>query len=231
MKRIAEKVALTALICITFVFVLLTILYSTGAIPQKENVDNTVAVVLLSVLAVAYIGLAVYLLIATFSEIFNVKRIVLFYDANSTTRANYKVINNIIKGCAKEFPQLKIKRTVFRVDEKLGLAATITLESMIAEDIAIYIPQLKALLTESFRDALGLTFNSFNFDVVKLSQKFTPTDTQLETTKQNAEEEDSDEDYGDSETVNVEDLTDDRDYETKQDDIAAGEEKHPADIW
>ena len=37
MKRIAEKVAIVAQICITLVFVLTTVLYMSNVIPQQEN--------------------------------------------------------------------------------------------------------------------------------------------------------------------------------------------------
>ncbi len=184
MKKLAEKVALVALVCITFVFVLLAILYATNVIPQKEIADNAVAIVVLSVLSAMYVGLSVYLLIVAFSEALNVKRILLFYDAESTTRASHKVVANIVKGCTKEFPQLKVKKAVFRVDDKMGLIANIDVESLVAEDIAIYIPKLRSLISQSFQDALGLRFNAINFDVVKLTKKFTPTDTEVETANQ-----------------------------------------------
>ncbi len=235
MRKLAEKVAIVALICITFVFALLAVLYASGAIPQNENADNIVAIVLLSTLAVVYVGLSVYLLIVNFSEVLNIKRIVLFYDAQSTTRASHSVINNIVRGCAKEFPQLKIKRTTFRVDDKMGLVANIAVEPMVAEDIANYIPKLKTLLAASFWESLGLKFNAINFDVVKLSKKFTPADTLVEASQQRSEQDDvlteSDESEAFQDTVSVIDVTDDQSNKSKQEDIAAGESKKPADIW
>lgn len=200
MKKIAEKIALVALICITFMFVLLAVLYASDVIPQKAAADSGATIVVLSVLAAMYIGLSVYLLLLNFSEVFNVKRILLFYDAEMTTRASHKVVKNIIRGCAKEFPQFKIRRTVFRVDDKMGLVANISLESVVAEDINNYLPQLKNLLVQSFAESLGLKFNAINFDVVKLSKKYTPTDTQLEISKQTAEDEDYDGEYNSEQT-------------------------------
>ncbi len=200
MKKIAEKIALVALICITFMFVLLAVLYASDVIPQKAAADSGATIVVLSVLAAMYIGLSVYLLLLNFSEVFNVKRILLFYDAEMTTRASHKVVKNIIRGCAKEFPQFKIRRTVFRVDDKMGLVANISLESVVAEDINNYLPQLKNLLVQSFAESLGLKFNAINFDVVKLSKKYTPTDTQLEISRQTAEDEDYEGEYNSEQT-------------------------------
>ena len=61
MKKLAEKVAIVALICISFVFVLLAVLYATNVIPQIEVENNSVAIVVLSVLSVLFVGLSVYL--------------------------------------------------------------------------------------------------------------------------------------------------------------------------
>ena len=173
MKRIAEKVVLIALICITFIFALTTILYVTNVIPQQEISDNSVAVILLSVLAVAYLGLAAYLVYVNFSERLNVKRILLFYDAESATRASSKVVDNIVNGCAKQVSNIKVRRTKVRVDEKLGLIATVHVE-VAAENVTDAIPQLRSLLIDSFSKTLGLKFNAINFEIDKLKNKFVP---------------------------------------------------------
>lgn len=219
MKKIAEKVALIALICISFIFVLVAILYSTNVIPQKDVAENSVAIVVLSVFSVLFVGMSVFLLITAFSTAINVKRILLFYDSESATRASHKVVNSIVKGCAKEFPQLKLKRVTFRLDDKMGLIANIALESLVAEDIAEYIPKFKTLLTQSFAEALGLKFNAVNFDVVKLSKKFTPTDTEIAVAEQVPPVEEV---VAAVETVEAEVLPE-TPAEHKQEDIADGE--------
>lgn len=171
MKKIAEKVVLVALICITFVFALTTVLYVTNVIPQEEISNNSVAVILLSVLAAIYIVLASYLVYVTFSERINVKRILLFYDAESATRASSKVVDNIVNGCAKQVKNIKVRKTALRVDEKLGLIATVHVE-VAAEDVATAIPELRALLIHNFQQTLGLKFNAINFEIDKLNHKF-----------------------------------------------------------
>ena len=174
MKRIVEKVLLIALICVTFVFALTTILYVTNVIPQQEVSDNSVAVILLSVLAVVYLGLSAWLVYISFSERINVKRILLFYDAESSTRASGKVVDNIVNGCAKQVSNVTIRKTKIRVDEKLGLIATVHVQ-LAAEDVTEAIPQLRALLVDSFATTLGLKFNAINFEIDKLTNKFVPS--------------------------------------------------------
>lgn len=173
MKKIAEKVVLIALICITFVFALTTILYVTNVIPQQEVDNNGVAVILLSVLAAIYLGLAAYLVYVNFSEKVNVKRILLFYDAESATRASSKVIDNIVKGCAKQLQNIKVRRLTLRVDEKQGLVATVHVE-VEAEYVTQAIPELRELLIQNFQETLGLKFNAINFEIDKLNKKFVP---------------------------------------------------------
>ena len=173
MKKIAEKVIVIALVCVTFVFALTTILYVTNVIPQQDVSNNSVAVILLSVLAVVYLGLSAWLIYLNFSEKLNVKRILLFYDAESATRASGKVVDNIVNGCAKQVSNIKVRRTKVRVDEKLGLIATVHVQ-LAAKEVTNAIPQLRALLEESFAETLGLKFNAINFEIDKLTEKFVP---------------------------------------------------------
>ena len=173
MRKIAEKVILVALICITFVFALTTILYVTNVIPQEDVSNNSVAVILLSVLAAIYVGLATYLIYVNFSERLNVKRILLFYDAESATRASSKVSDNIVKGCAKQVENIKVRKTTLRVDEKQGLIATVHVE-VSAESVTQAIPMLHDLLIQNFQETLGLKFNTINFEIDKLTNKFVP---------------------------------------------------------
>lgn len=250
MRKLAEKVAIVALICISLVFVLMAVLYSTNVIPQKEQIaDNVVSIVVLSVLFAIFLGLSIYLLIVNFSELINVKRILLYYDAGSTTYTNHRVVKNIVRGCVKEFPQFKIKRVTFRLDDKIGLVANVSVKSMVAEDIAAYLPQVKTLISESFKKSLGLKLNAINFTVTNLSQKFTPEDTLVkvarDTPAHTAEEtsvtttETPETDEATSVTATEENTTTPEpetpaetavaESDDKQEDIAAGEVKQTVD--
>ena len=173
MKRIAEKVVLVAHICITFIFALLTVLYVTNAIPQEDVSDNSVVLVLLLVLAVVYIGLSAFLLYVTFSEKVNVKRILLYYDSESETRARTGVVDNIVNGCAKQVKELKVQKVKIRLDEKLGLIATIFVKAS-ADNMSESIGRLRKLLIDNFKATLGLTFNAINFEISQLTKKFVP---------------------------------------------------------
>lgn len=173
MKRIAEKVVLVAHICITFVFALLTVLYVTKLVPLDDVADNNIVLILLLVLAAVYVALSIYLLYVTFSEKVNVKRILLYYDSGSETRAKASVVENIVRGCAKKVKQIKVQKTKIRLDDKQGLIATIYVK-VSADSMKESIERLRVLLVDNFRETLGLTFNSINFEVSKLTKKFVP---------------------------------------------------------
>jgi len=197
MKKIAEKVAVVAQICITLVFVLTTVLYMSNAIPQQENWnENGVLNVLMIILAVAYLAISAYILYVNFSENANLKRILLFCDSDSATHATVKVINKIVKGCAKEVDGIKVKKIKIRSDEKAGFIATLSIE-VTAENVAENVNRLRALVSKSFYETLGLKFNTVNFNIEKLHGKYVPSDKVVEETTEElmAEQAESAENY------------------------------------
>ena len=174
MKRIAEKVAIVAQICITLVFVLTTVLYMSNVIPQQENWrENGVLNVLMIILAVVYLAISAFILYVNFSEGANLKRILLFCDSDSATHATVKVVNNIVKGCAKQVDGIKFKKIKIRSDEKAGFIATISIE-VTADSVAENINKLRALVARSFYETLGLKFNTINFNIEKLHGRYSP---------------------------------------------------------
>ena len=173
MRRISEKVVTVAYICITLLFVVLTALYITNIVPIEEYIENQVVMILLGVLAVLYVIFSIYLLHVNFSEKVNVKRILLYYDSESETRASTKVVDNIVSGCAKQVKELKVQKVKIRMDDKLGLIATIYVKAS-ADNMSDAISRLRALLAENFKATLGITFNAINFEISKLTKKFVP---------------------------------------------------------
>ena len=184
MKKMAEKVALIALIVITLIFVITTMLYMSNIIPQAESwLDNGVLSVLMLILALAYLGLSAYLLYVNFSQTHNLKQILLLCDSESATHASVKVINNIVRSCSKQVSGVKIRKTKIRSDDKKGFVATITV-NVNADDTANTINKLRCLLVDGFKNTLGLTFNCIDFVIAKLNNSYVPN---LVSAKQNAD--------------------------------------------
>lgn len=188
MRKIAEKVAIVAQICIALVFVLTTVLYMMNTIPQQENwQENGVMSVVMIVLAVVYLGISAYLLYVNFSERANLKRILLFCDSDSATRTNVKVIDNVVKGCEKQVDGIKVKKVRVRADEKGGFMAVISVRAD-ADSVAQSVNKLRCLVDDSFKSTLGLTFNTINFEVQKLNGRYTPDVKRADELAQNLQE-------------------------------------------
>ena len=167
MKKIAEKVALVALVCVTLVFVLTTLLYVTGVIAAE---NSNVVIILMSVLTVVYAGLSAYLLYVNFSERENLKEILLFSDTGSATHTSVKVVKNIVEGCARQVEGIEVRHVRIRADEKGGFVAIVSVKAT-AENVTPAIGKLRELLADSFARTLNLTFSSINFNVDRLNGK------------------------------------------------------------
>ena len=123
MRKITEKVAIVALVCIALVFVVTTVLYMAGVIAPQENwAANGVSGPLVIVLAVLFAGLSAYLIYENFSTHANVKRVLLYCDSESATSADRRVVTNIVNGCAKQVEGIKVKKTRIAADDKQGCA-------------------------------------------------------------------------------------------------------------
>ena len=173
MRKLTEKVALVALVCISLVFVVTTTLYMTNLIPQTPWAENGIGGALTIVLGVLFVALAVYLVYVNFSSGANLKRILLYCDSESATSANKKVVENIIEGCVKQVSGIKIRKTKITADEKQGFVLTLYVATD-SVDVQKNLDKLRCLLISGFTDTLGLKFNSVNFVVERLAAKFSP---------------------------------------------------------
>ena len=63
---------------------------------------------------------------------------------------------------------VKIKRTKIRADDKKGYVATFVVE-VSALSVTPALEELRCLIEDSFKDTLGLTFNTITFEVAKLT--------------------------------------------------------------
>lgn len=180
MRKLAEKVAIVAQICITMVFAITTLLDLTMALPNDETIyNNNVLTTLIIVLFVVYLGLSAYLIYVNFSEKENIKRVLLFCDSESATTTTTKVVRNIVSSCAKQARGVSVKKTKIRADDKKGFALTLKV-NVNADNVSQTIDTLRCLLADSFKNTLGLTFNSINFELNKLQTRYVPNLPQAE---------------------------------------------------
>ena len=174
MRKLAEKVVIVAQICITLVFAIITLLNMTAVFPENEiAVNNGVLTSLIIVLFLLYLGLSVYLIYVNFSERENVKQVLLFCDSESATRTTAKVVKNIVNSCAKQTTVITVRKTKTRSDEKKGFAITLRV-NVNADNVAETIDTFRCLLADSFKNTLGLSFNTINFEINKLQTRYVP---------------------------------------------------------
>lgn len=178
MRKLTEKVALVAQICITLVFAIITLLSVTNVFYDEGYTynnatfqNNGVLTSLIAVLFVAYLGLSAYMIYVNFSERENLKRVLLFCDSESSTHTTTKVVHKIISECAKQTEGIKVKKTRIRPDEKQGFAINLKI-NVNADNVSQVIDTFRCMLADSFKNTLGLTFNSINFEVVKLNTRY-----------------------------------------------------------
>ena len=173
MRKITEKVAIIAQICITLVFVITTLLSVTNVIPWNYDNGNGVLITLLAIMAIIYGLLSAYIIYINFSEAENVRQILLFCDSESATHANAKVVRNIVRACAKQVDGIRVKKIKMRLDERQGIVATVKV-NVSADSVSQSIDKLRCLIADAFKNTLGLTFNSINFEIRKLKSHYTP---------------------------------------------------------
>ena len=180
MRKITEKIAIIAQVCITFIYVLTTILYITGVIPYNDGLrNNGVFVTLLIILAIVYGLLSAYIIYVNFSESEYLRQILLYCDSESATHANVKVIRNIVRSCAKKVDGIRVRGAKMRMDEKQGFGITIKIDANTSQ-VSQSIDKLRCLIADAFKNTLGLTFNSINFVIRRLKSSYTPDEQKAE---------------------------------------------------
>lgn len=184
MRKLAEKVVIVAQICITLIFAVTAILNTTNVFyndiydqsygynrGETVVINNGVLTSLIWVLFVTYLGLSAYLLYVNFSDRENLKRVLLFCDSESATHTTTKVVHKIIADCARQTEGISVKKTRIRPDEKQGFAINLKIK-VNADNVSQVIDTFRCMLADSFKNTLGLTFNSINFEVVKLNTRY-----------------------------------------------------------
>lgn len=174
MRRIAEKVAIVAQICITLVFVITTLLYLFNIIPENVALSNNgVLGTLIGILAIVYLLLSGYIVYVNFSETENVRQVLLHCDSESATHAGVKVVKNIVKSCAKRVTGLRVRKMKMRLDERNGVVLTLKI-NVATHNVSESVDTLRCLIADAFKNSLGLTFNSINFEIRRLKSSYKP---------------------------------------------------------
>ena len=184
MRKIAEKIAFVAFVCLSVFFAVLATMYVTVGLPGDGWNNGGINIALIIVADVVLAGLAAYLLYEKFSSHMALKRLLLYCDSESTTSANKKVVASVVNGCTKHVDGVKVRKTKITADDKQGFVLTL---HVAACGVAVQknLDKLRCMLTAAFEETLGVRFNGINFVVDKLSSRYSPdlptADEQAET--------------------------------------------------
>lgn len=184
MKKTAEKVALVAQICISFIFALICLLVVTGVIKITEEwlKGNSFVVVIMSVFAAAYLGLSVYMVYMHFAENAVLKNVLLYSDNESIVKATARVVKKTAVESGRLVEGVKVKGVQIRPDEKFGLKMRVVI-SIKADNAELCTDTLRAVLADSFKNILGLRFSAIDFKIVSMRSNYIPD---VEKAKENA---------------------------------------------
>lgn len=187
MRRITVKICVVALICFATFFAVTATAYAVFGWYEGAWTEGAgkVALVVCDIFAAA---LAAYLLYATFAQRAAVKRLLLYCDSESMTTADIKVVKKVIDGCARQADGVKVTKVSINTDDKQGFALTLRV-SADGTDVQQNLDKLRCLLVAAFAETLGVKFNSVNFDVDKLTSRYTPTAPNAETYTESSTEE------------------------------------------
>lgn len=186
MKKIFEKVALAAFICISLIFVLICVLTYLNIIPMHYdngfNIDWVVMVILL-VLASIWALLALYLVYCNFSQRSALKYVILYSDRQSSTKATSRVIKQLAVAESNQLKGVRISKITITSNEHLGLNMKLVVE-VANDEVAFSLDTLRFLLTDKYREVLGLEFAAMDFQIKRVRSNYRPDITKA---KENAD--------------------------------------------
>ena len=68
---------------------------------------------------------------------------------------------------------VRVKKTKLRLDEKNGIVATLKV-NVSTHNVSESVDVLRCLVADAFKNTLGLTFNSINFEIRRLKSSYKP---------------------------------------------------------
>ena len=177
MKKPLEKVALIAHVCISFVFVLLTVLILFNVLPlnylEGALVVDSIVLVLIGVLAFFYVALTAYLINNVLNQNQLLKYVELYRDATATVMATSKTIKKMVVENANQAGNVKVSKVRIANDGKYGLILKLWV-SVSSQEVSYLLDTLRCMCEDSFDQVLGLRFSGIDFKVEKISGNYQP---------------------------------------------------------
>ena len=161
MKNVFSRVALVAQISVSLVFVVWAVLTTFGVVASPYGEGGATA--LLVAVAVLFFGLSAYLLYAAFFLKQSSQDVLLYSNAESSTKSTQKVVKEVVRRNANAVGKLKLKSVKIFPDDKLGFRLLVSVKLRSGD--ATSLDALRLLCEESFAETLGVKFTSIDFKI------------------------------------------------------------------
>ena len=175
MKNLWERVATVVLIVIGGVFVLVALLSLFGRLTifnaQGALVVDDAILVLMSLLALAFLALSAYIMYRCFSTTVMLKEVVLNNDCCSSMRITKKAVQSAVEKCTSLVDGVEV--TKIKLFPQPNCQVAIKIYVKLKGEISL-LDKVRFMLEESFKKTLGYTFNTIEFEIAEFSNSFEP---------------------------------------------------------
>lgn len=188
-RRLQKVLAITFFV-LSFIFLLLDLLFIFNESFTLEDMHNRIIRVIVIVLTVLFLGVGIAVIIEAFWNKEALSSIILYSDRASSVKVTKTVIKNIVKKNAALIEGVKTRGETLYLDENGGvrMAVNVIVKN---NDVDYAVDRLRCLLFDAFYEILGVEFSKIDFRVTALQPKYVPdmqkVDEEAEDMKQKRE--------------------------------------------
>lgn len=171
--RKLQKVLAITFFVLSFIFLLLDLLFIFNGSFTIEDMQNRIVRVIVIVLAVLFFIVGIGMILEAFWNKEALSSIVLYSDRASSVKVTNSVIKNIVKKNAELIEGVKTRGETLYLDENGGVRMTVNV-TVKNNDVDYAVDRLRCLLFDAFYEILGVEFTKIDFRVTALQPKYVP---------------------------------------------------------
>lgn len=171
--RKLQKVLTITFFVLSFIFLLLDLLFIFNTNFTLEDMHNRVIRVIVIVLTVLFFGVGIALIVEAFWNKEALSSIILYSDRASSVKVTNSVIKDIVKKNAALIEGVKTRGETLYLDENGGVRMTVNV-TVKNNDVDYAVDRLRCLLFDAFYEILGVEFSKIDFRVTALQPKYVP---------------------------------------------------------
>ncbi len=171
--RKLQKVLAITFFVLSFIFLLLDLLFIFNESFTLEDMHNRIIRVIVIVLTVLFLGVGIAVIIEAFWNKEALSSIILYSDRASSVKVTKTVIKNIVKKNAALIEGVKTRGETLYLDENGGVRMSVNV-TVKNNDVDYAVDRLRCLLFDAFYEILGVEFSKIDFRVTALQPKYVP---------------------------------------------------------